>query len=405
MAELALGVARLALLLGLADAQDRDAARRRARPAPSAASARSVSPNSSRRSEWPRITPWTPTSVSIGAETSPVNAPSSAVVHVLGVDLDARAAGRVDHRARARGTAGRSPTSTPSTDETRGSSACDELLGLGDRLVHLPVAGDERCAPGPDGAHVSASTPGSCLALDQLERRAAAGRQVRDLVGEAELLERRGRVAAADDGRPGRVRDRLGDRPRAGGERLELERAHRPVPEHGPGRARSLAPYAARGARADVEAHPAVGHVDAVDRLGRRRRRPVARRSPGRRAARARRARSALDASVCRASSTSSAAHSESPTEWPCAARNGKHIAPPIRIVSATSRKRSITAILSLTLAPPRTATSGRAGSSSTLRQRRHLALEQQPGGVLGRPAARRPRSRRARDGRRRTRR
>ena len=88
--------------------------------------------------------------------------------------------------------------------------------------------------------------------------------------------------------------------------------------------------------------------------------------------------------SVARASSTSSSAHSESPTECPCAARNGKHIAPPIRIVSATSRKRSMTAILSLTLAPPSTATSGRAGSSSSLRQRLHLALEQQPRGALG---------------------
>ena len=32
----------------------------------------------------------------------------------------------------------------------------DELLGLGDRAVHLPVAGDQRCA-----GHERASTPGS----------------------------------------------------------------------------------------------------------------------------------------------------------------------------------------------------------------------------------------------------
>ena len=50
----------------------------------------------------------------------------------------------------------------------------------------------------------------------------------------------------------------------------------------------------------------------------------------------------------------------------PAAARNGKHIAPPIRIVSATLRKDSITPILSLTLAPPSTATSGRDGFSSS---------------------------------------
>ena len=54
-----------------------------ASPASSAAgtfscSARSVSQLSRRRSECPRTTPFTPTSTSIGAETSPVNAPSEA---------------------------------------------------------------------------------------------------------------------------------------------------------------------------------------------------------------------------------------------------------------------------------------------------------------------------------------
>ena len=71
--------------------------------------------------------------------------------------------------------------------------------------------------------------------------------------------------------------------------------------------------------------------------------------------------------SARRASSTSSSAHSELPTECPCALRNGKHMAPPIRIESATSRNRSMTSILSLTLAPPSTATSGRSGFSSRL--------------------------------------
>ena len=53
-----------------------------------------------------------------------------------------------------------------------------------------------------------------------------------------------------------------------------------------------------------------------------------------------------------------------SPTACPCAQRNGKHIAPPIITTSAKSRKRSITAILSATFAPPIIATSGRAGCS-----------------------------------------
>ena len=43
-----------------------------------------------------------------------------------------------------------------------------------------------------------------------------------------------------------------------------------------------------------------------------------------------------------------------------------------------------MTAILSLTLAPPSTATSGRSGSSSSSLERPHLALEQQPRGTLG---------------------
>ena len=47
---------------------------------------------------------------------------------------------------------------------------------------------------------------------------------------------------------------------------------------------------------------------------------------------------------------------------------------------SASSRKRSISAILSVTLAPPRTTTNGRSGASTIRLQRDDLALEQQPG-------------------------
>ena len=89
-------------------------------------------------------------------------------------------------------------------------------------------------------------------------------------------------------------------------------------------------------------------------------------------------------ASARPASSTSSPAHSDEPTEWPWAAKNGKHIAPPIRIVSATSWKRSITAILSVTLAPPSTATSGPGGVVQQPRERRDLLLEQQTRRPLG---------------------
>ena len=65
---------------------------------------------------------------------------------------------------------------------------------------------------------------------------------------------------------PAASRDGLRDGARAGGEGLELERAHRPVPEDAAGAGDDLG-VGRGGLRADVEAHPAVGHVDAVDRL------------------------------------------------------------------------------------------------------------------------------------------
>ena len=118
---------------------------------------------------------------------------------------------------------------------------------------------------------------------------------------------------------------------------------------------------ARRGAGADVEPHPAVGHVDAVElaALGVGRERAPGTRSVGQQqlAAAPRRAR------AC-AGSMPSSSHSESPTSWPCAEKNGKHIAPPMRTVSARSRNASRTPILSVTFAPPTIATSGRFGSS-----------------------------------------
>ena len=70
--------------------------------------------------------------------------------------------------------------------------------------------------------------------------------------------------------------------------------------------------------------------------------------------------------SASRASSTPFSSTSESPVPIPWARKKLKHIAPPIRIRSATSRKRSITPTLSETLAPPSTTTSGRWGDSTT---------------------------------------
>ena len=108
-----------------------------------------------------------------------------------------------------------------------------------------------------------------------------------------------------------------------------------------------------------------------------RRRRP--RRGRGRRAGAACRCRAS---SSSRAGSRSSSAHSESPIEWPCTDRNGKAMAPPMRIASARSRKASSTPILSVTLAPPTIATSGRAGSSRMPVSVSHLALQEQARGA-----------------------
>ena len=69
---------------------------------------------------------------------------------------------------------------------------------------------------------------------------------------------------------------------------------------------------------------------------------------------------------------------SESPIECPCAARKVKHMPPPMTSASATSSRASMTPSLSLTLAPPRTATNGRRGWSRSAEEHLDL-LRQQP--------------------------
>src|SRR4051795_11324127 len=63
---------------------------------------------------------------------------------------------------------------------------------------------------------------GELLALEQLERRAAACREVAHLVGEAKAHERGGGVAAADDGRATRAGHSVRNGTRARCERLHL---------------------------------------------------------------------------------------------------------------------------------------------------------------------------------------
>src|SRR4051812_28901262 len=104
------------------------------------------------------------------------------------------------------------------------------------------------------------------LSLQQLQRCSPSGRDPVDPVLQAELVQRRDRVAAADHGGPWRSGDRFGDGLGAGGERLHLEGAHRAIPEDGAGAGNRLR-VAAGAARADVEPHPALRHLHPVNRF------------------------------------------------------------------------------------------------------------------------------------------
>mmetsp|Transcript_11079 Transcript_11079/g.26960 ORF Transcript_11079/g.26960 Transcript_11079/m.26960 type:complete len:493 (+) Transcript_11079:174-1652(+) len=108
---------------------------------------------------------------------------------------------------------------------------------------------------------------GEHLALEELERRAAAGGDVGHLVGEARLLNRRDGVTAADDGDAVEVGQGVGDAEGALGEGIHLKHTHGTVPDDG------LALLELRlegrdGVGADVEAHPAVGDGVHGDDLG-----------------------------------------------------------------------------------------------------------------------------------------
>ena len=102
--------------------------------------------------------------------------------------------------------------------------------------------------------------------------------------------------------------------------------------------------------------------------------------------------------------STWSGSNSESPIGWPWAARNVKHIAPPMTSASTMSSSASMTPSLSETLAPPSTATNGRFGSFAQAEQDLDLPL-QQPAHRRRQRAAAGRRSRRGRGATRRRRR
>src|SRR6185436_6210558 len=73
------------------------------------------------------------------------------------------------------------------------------------------------------------------LALEELQERAAGGRDVADALVDLELVDRGDGVAAAGDGERLGAGDRLGQHLGAFGERLLLEHADRAVPYDGAG--------------------------------------------------------------------------------------------------------------------------------------------------------------------------
>src|SRR5436190_15209926 len=73
--------------------------------------------------------------------------------------------------------------------------------------------------------------PRQCTAAKELQRRAAAGGDMRDAIGDARFLHGCNRVAAADDRRPLHTGDCLRHRNSPLGERVNLKNAHRAVPD------------------------------------------------------------------------------------------------------------------------------------------------------------------------------
>ena len=312
-------------------------------------------------------------------------------MHVLGGDPDRGAGAALGHCAQ--GEEGGADHDLRAVGAGRpGQEGAEELLGLGHRLAHLPV----RCDVGPSFAHdrappfasvlasISASTPGSRLPSSSSSEAPPPVLEPVDPIGEAELPQRGDRVAAADHGGRLALGDRLGQDPGAVGERLQLEGAHRTVPEHRPG-SRDLVPR---------NRAPCAGRCRAPSspRGPRSRRRPGAppphrsgRRAPGPPGGADRsRMRSAFSSALA-ASSTPASSTSESPVESPWARKKLKHIAPPIRISSAVSRKRSITPDLVADLGAAEDDHQGALGIGDHAAQLLELALEQEAG-VGGKP-------------------
>ena len=292
-------------------------------PAASAASARratpsSVSPKSCRRSEWPTSEPATPSSRSIGAEISPVNAPSGSqwtfcayVVRPAATQSARRVYGGQTIASRPASASGSGPrnifqlpaTITSSYDgiaATPGSS----FPSSSSRLAPPPVETHETRSARPSSLSArTESAPPTTVNASAFAATASATAFVP--VGEA---------------RP-------------------LEDAHRAVPEDRPRRRERLGEARAR-LRPDVEAEPAVGQlvVAADARLG-------------------------VGGELRGADDVDRAARRGSRAGFP--SRSSSAIFPPISTVSARPPRLRSTPSLSSTFAPPEMRTNGRSISPS----------------------------------------
>src|SRR5581483_11138855 len=193
----------------------------------------SLSPNSRRRSECPTITYSAPASLIIPADTSPVNAPSfsqyrswAATAMFVFRAASAAACSAVN--------GGATTTSTPSTSLTalRSSFTNTVVSWTVLNIFQLPAMKGALISPSRASHVGQRGDAGKRPAAEKFERRAAARGDVRNPVGEPRLLDRRDRIAAADDRGAAHVRDGARDRVGSRGEHLDLEDPHRAVPHH-----------------------------------------------------------------------------------------------------------------------------------------------------------------------------
>src|SRR5438067_1140339 len=207
----------------------------------------SVSPNNRRRSECPMITYSAPASLIIGALTSPVNAPSrSQYTFCAATPMFDACAASTTGRTAVNGGAMTISTSCTSfsigrISFTNATASCTVLY----IFQFAAMNGVRMGILDPKPASAVSDEPSSVRerrharqfpAAQKFERRAAAGRDVRDPVAHARLRDRRDRIAAADHRCAVDRRNRLRNVHRALRELIDLEHTHRPVPEGHNGR-------------------------------------------------------------------------------------------------------------------------------------------------------------------------